>query len=321
MRTLCGLCVVTLKVAEPYWVNDFKMPHTSPMKIISSSSKYLHYAFSRECGAICCNSSHSANVWFPSIRTDYTDLHSTVPTKDQVLVPETLLKKRKSQEQARAARRAELEKKKQANKEKRGVIFKRAESYVKEYRDAEREKIRLARLARQEGHFYVAEEPKLVFVVRIKGINKIPPKPRKILQLLRLLQINNGTFVRLTKATQEMLTIVNPYIAYGYPNLKSVRELIYKRGYGKVDKQRIPLSDNQIIEEHLGKYGIVCMEDLIHEIYTVGPNFKQANNFLWPFKLSNPTGGFRTRKFKHFIEGGDTGNREDNINRLIRQMN
>lgn len=153
------------------------------------------------------------------------------------------------------------------------------------------------------------------------SINKIAPKPRKILQLLRLLQINSGTFIRLTKATQEMLTIVNPYIAYGYPNLKSVRELLYKRGYGKVDKQRVALTDNQIIEENLGKYGIVCMEDLIHEIYTVGPNFKQANNFLWPFKLSNPNGGFRTRKFKHYIEGGDTGNREENINALIRQMN
>lgn len=57
----------------------------------------------------------------------------------------------------------------QANKEKRAVIFKRAESYVKEYRDAEREKIRLARAARQEGNFYVDDEPKLVFVVRIKG--------------------------------------------------------------------------------------------------------------------------------------------------------
>jgi len=238
-----------------------------------------------------------------------------------VLIPETLLKKRKSQEQARAARIAELQKKKKANKAKRGVIFKRAESYVKEYRDAEREKIRLARLSKQQGSFYVPEEPKLVFVVRIKGINKIAPKPRKILQLLRLLQINNGVFVRLTKATSEMLTIVNPYIAYGYPNLKSVRELIYKRGYGKINKQRIPLTDNQLIEDNLGKYGIVCMEDLIHEIYTVGPNFKQASNFLWPFKLSNPTGGFRTRKFKHFIEGGDVGNREENINALIKKMN
>merc|ERR1712093_953373 len=227
---------------------------------------------------------------------------STVPTQDQVLVPETLLKKRKSQEKAREQRSAEIEKRKKANKEKRGVIFKRAESYVKEYRDAEREKVRLARLSKQKGSFFIDEQPKLVFVMRIKGINK-------------------GVFIRLTKATQEMLTIVNPYIAYGYPNLKTVRELIYKRGYGKIDKQRIALTDNQLIEDNLGKYGIVCMEDLIHEIFTVGPNFKQASNFLWPFKLSNPNGGFRARKFKHYIEGGDLGNREENINALIRQMN
>lgn len=57
----------------------------------------------------------------------------------------------------------------QAQKEKRGVIFKRAEKYVKEYRDAEREKIRLARLAKQDGSYYVPAEDKLVFVVRIKG--------------------------------------------------------------------------------------------------------------------------------------------------------
>lgn len=112
---------------------------------------------------------------------------------------------------------------------------------MKDYRDAEREQIRLAREAKKEGSFYVPAETKLVFVVRIKGINKIAPKPRKILQLLRLVQINNGVFVRITKATAEMLRVVEPWIAYGTPNLKSVRELIYKRGYGKIDKQRIPL--------------------------------------------------------------------------------
>ncbi|KAI9797264.1 MAG: 60S ribosomal protein L7 [Piccolia ochrophora] len=257
----------------------------------------------------------------PKKRQATVKVKPTVPTQEQILVPETLLKKRKSQEKQREDSAAERDKKRKAAKEKRGVIFKRAEQYVKEYRDAERENIRLTRLSKKEGSFYVPDEPKLVFVVRIKGINKIAPKPRKTLQLLRLIQINNGVFVRLTKATAEMLKIVEPFIAYGYPNLKSVRELIYKRGYGKIDKQRIPLTDNALIEANLGKYGIVCMEDLIHEIITVGPNFKQASNFLWPFKLSNPTGGFRTRKFKHFVEGGDLGNREDNINALIRQMN
>merc|ERR1711981_326321 len=246
---------------------------------------------------------------------------TSIPTKDQVLVPETLLKKRKSQDKERAEKQQQRETKKKESKQRRDQIFKRAESYVKEYRDAEREKIRLSRVAKQEGSYYVPAEAKLAFVVRIKGINKIDPKKRKTLQLLRLLQINNGVFVRLTKATIEMLRIVEPFVAYGYPNLKSVLELVYKRGYGKINKQRLPLTDNAVIEENLGKYGIVCMEDLIHEIYTVGPNFKQASNFLWPFKLSNPTGGFRPRKFKHFIEGGDLGNREEHINALIRQMN
>lgn len=46
-------------------------------------------------------------------------------------------------------------------------------------------------------------------------INNIAPKPRKILQLLRLLQINNGVFVKVTKAVTQMLLLVEPYITYG----------------------------------------------------------------------------------------------------------
>lgn len=81
--------------------------------------------------------------------------------------------------------------------------------------------------------FYVPAEAKLAFVIRIRGINAVDPKTRKILQLLRLRQINNGVFVKINKASVNMLRRVEPYIAYGYPNLKSVKELIYKRGFGK----------------------------------------------------------------------------------------
>ena len=61
---------------------------------------------------------------------------------------------------------------------------------MKEYRDHEKERIRLSREAKKSDSVYVPAEAKLVFVVRIKGINKIDPKKRKTLQLLRLLQIN-----------------------------------------------------------------------------------------------------------------------------------
>jgi len=235
-------------------------------------------------------------------------------------VPETLLKRRKvlAERKAKELKHKLIEKKK--NREKRRIIFKRAESYIRHYRKEQRDKIRLMRQARKHHNFYVPDEPRLAFVVRIRGINQIHPRPRKVLQLFRLRQINNGVFMKINKATANMLRIAEPYIAWGYPNMKTVRELIYKRGYAKINGRRIPITDNRMIEERLGKRsGIICMEDLIHEIYTVGPNFKIASNFLWPFKLNTPTGGWQ-KKTNHFIEGGDYGNRENKINVLLRKM-
>ena len=200
------------------------------------------------------------------------------------------------------------------------MIFKRAESYVKEYRAAERDVIAHKRQAKNLGSFYKPSEPKVLFVVRIRGINRMAPQSTKILQLLRLRQIHNGVFIRVNKAALIMLKLVENYVTYGEPTVASISNLIYKRGYGKVSKQRIPLDNNKIIEASLGQYGIVCVEDLIHEIATVGPNFKQANNFLWPFKLSSPLGGYIKKRI-HLNEGGDAGNRAEEINALVKRMN
>ena len=81
------------------------------------------------------------------------------------------------------------------------------------------------------------------------------------------------------------------------------------------------VADNSVIKEGLGEYGINCCADLIHEIVTVGPNFKQANNFLWPFKLAPPLGGFsRKTKLLHYLEGGEAGARGEEINKLVKKM-
>merc|ERR1712166_1214280 len=114
-----------------------------------------------------------------------------------------------------------------------------------------------------------------------------------------------------------------PYVAYGYPSLKATRELIYKRGFGKKktmgQAQRVTLNCNDDIEVALGDHGINCFEDLIHEIYTVGPAFKQANNFLWPFKLNSAKGGLPKKRLG-FNEGGQCGNREQYMSSLIFRM-
>jgi len=234
------------------------------------------------------------------------------------LVPESVLKKRRTAEEVESKRAIAKAAEKKHRREAKVIAFKSAERYVKEYRQIEEQNIRLRRQAKAAGNFYVPPEAKIAFVMRIRGIIGVSPKVRKILQLFRLRQIQNGVFVKLNKATINMLRLVEPYIAYGYPNLKSVRELIYKRGFGKINKQRIPLTDNALVEKVLGRYGIICMEDLIHEIFTCGPHFKEASNFLWPFQLSSPNGGY-TSKLTHFCEGGDAGNRGQEINKFIKQ--
>merc|ERR1712136_324319 len=61
-----------------------------------------------------------------------------------------------------------------ANKEKRKLIFKRAEQYIKEYRQKERDGIRLNRMAKKHGNYHVPDQPRLALVIRIRGINPQP---------------------------------------------------------------------------------------------------------------------------------------------------
>jgi large subunit ribosomal protein L7e len=234
------------------------------------------------------------------------------------IVPENITKKAardaklaKATVDARAAAKA-------ARVTSRAAAAANAVKYANEYAAEDQALIDSKRAAKKAGNYFVEGEPKIAFVIRTRGINKLSPKCKKIMQLLRLRQLHNGVFVRMSRATINMIRMVEPYVTYGYPSRATVQRLIYKRGYGKVNRSRIPLTDNSIIAECEGlkDTGIHCMEDLIHEIWTVGTNFKKANNFLWPFKLTSPRKGFGTgaKKRHPFANGGVFGNREALIN-------
>jgi len=244
-----------------------------------------------------------------------------VSRKKMVKVPESVLKKQKTE--AKIAIEAEKAVKAEAEKKAADlVIFKaNAKKYEEEYEAAEKEAIDKARYAKANGGFYVIAEPKLVLVIRLRGIIGVDPKPKKIMQLFRLRQIHNASFVRLNGATRRMLRLIEPYVTYGVPTRSTIEKLIYKRGFGKLNKQRIPISENDVIEAGLGGLGIRCCADLMHEIITVGPHFKEANNFLWPFKMSSPRGGYSKKtKLLHYMEGGESGDRGEEINKLVKRM-
>ena len=195
--------------------------------------------------------------------------------------------------------------------------------------------------------FYFISKYLFTFNKKKNSVNQLHPEVKRILRLFRLRQLHNGTFLRINKATLNMLKKVLPFITFGYANIfifsslkffsdklisnvylifffryptrQTIQKLLLKRGFAKVNGQRIPLTDNTIIEKALGTKGINCLEDLVHELITVGPHFKEANNFLWPFKLDTPRGGFSNKRHA-FHQGGDWGNREIFINDLIKAM-
>lgn len=140
------------------------------------------------------------------------------------------------------------------------------------------------------------------------------------MRLLRLRQLHNAVLIKLNKATLGMLKFVEPYIAYGYPSVTTIKKLVCKRGYLKVNRQRIPLNSNDQVSDLLSDVDIKSVACMINELYTCGPNFTRVSSSLWPFKLSAPRGGYRGEKRIHFIEGGTFGNHEDYINNFVSKM-
>merc|ERR1711865_1162799 len=132
----------------------------------------------------------------------------------------------KAEADANAAAQKEDERKSaiQAGKLARRGMYTRAAQYAKEYASQDKELIRQRRQARAAGNYFAEPEAKLMFCIRIRGMCDMHPKTKKILQLLRLRQIHLGVFLKVNKATQEMIKRVEPYLAYGYPPLEESRK-------------------------------------------------------------------------------------------------
>uniref|UniRef100_A0A671TWR9 Ribosomal protein L7-like 1 n=1 Tax=Sparus aurata TaxID=8175 RepID=A0A671TWR9_SPAAU len=182
------------------------------------------------------------------------------------LVPEYLLKKRKKYQAIKAtqAKLALLEKRKVSKG--KPLKFKRLEDFLKDSHKRHRDDSRIRRAEHRPPAPLPPAKNRLAFAVRIREIKGASPKVMKVVQMLRLRKIFSGAFVKINKTSAAMMKMVEPYVAWGFPNLKSVRELILKRGQTRIGRRRVPLTDNTFIEQHMGKQGIICLEDLIHEI-------------------------------------------------------
>uniref|UniRef100_A0A2K6G2Y7 Ribosomal protein L30 N-terminal domain-containing protein n=1 Tax=Propithecus coquereli TaxID=379532 RepID=A0A2K6G2Y7_PROCO len=210
------------------------------------------------------------------------------------MVPENLLKKRKAYQALKAvqAKQALL-----ANKEQRKgkePRFKRLESFLHDSWWQQRNRMRLRQLEVKPHALELPDKHSLVFVVCIQRINGVSALVQKTIARRHLKKIFSGVFVRVTPQSIKMLRIVK--------------------------NKTIPLTDNTVIEEHLGRFGVICLEDLIHEIAFPGKYFQEISWLLRPFQLS--VARCATKNKVGFLnEMGSPGYQGKCINQLIHQLN
>lgn len=173
---------------------------------------------------------------------------------------------------------------------------------------------------------YKANE--LVLVLRHRG-KLIPNKEvMKTFVRLGLQHQRSATLHRLTPEIIAQLKVVEPFVIWGYPNISVVRELLYKyvrlrcRQTGVESKKPVPLTSNKQVEDLFGSIGMLCVDDLVHEIMTVGPHFDAIRETLRSFMLKDPAGGWKNPQHKGKLRsiGGEAGFRGDAINDLFRKI-
>lgn len=243
--------------------------------------------------------------------------------------PEILLKKRKNADRVRVEKQEQARRRADERRVKKSVSakndkFVRAESIVARRLATDREEERVSRIERYE-RLHAGEHDedltnRLLLVVRIERphMGRIPVKSQQVLDILRLGKIHNATFLKLNAKVKPLLKLINPYVVVGTPSLATVRSLIQKRATVKLtikdeDKPSAPinpagiengievegedfkivaLNDNNLIEEKLADYGVICTEDIIHEIYKMGESFLEVVKFMEPFHLKEPVNGW-----------------------------
>jgi large subunit ribosomal protein L7e len=141
-----------------------------------------------------------------------------------------------------------------------------------------------------------------------------------MLQKLGLHKLHQAVFLKLTPENKALLALIEPYVIYGYPNINTVREVIYKYGFIRYKGRKSPIKSNTMIEEIFKDSSVICVEDIIHEISTVGEKFDLVNSMLCPFVLPNPQEGWIGMKGVRYQKGGIAGYRGEEINNLLKTI-
>lgn len=167
--------------------------------------------------------------------------------------------------------------------------YKKPEYFINQYLKAERDSKRMRRVVMKNNFFEQVDddEPKILVAMRHRAHKIASKECNLILNSLGLNRLHNTVLLKNNSESLALLKMVEPYVVFGFPTIHTVRDLIFKHGFLKIDGKRTAISSNKLIEDHLGDYGCICIEDIVHDLFTVSNNFKQVRSLLLPFKVSD----------------------------------
>lgn len=195
----------------------------------------------------------------------------------------------------------------------------RPEAFVNAYREKQRNYAyyKLRKASPRQAN--IEESDGVILVLRITGNKNISDQQLAVLRRLGLPKVHEARLMRATDEIKQFLKLVENFVIYGPVNRKVIKELISKRGHFLDGKELKLIASNQIVEDALGKYGIVCIEDIVGEISTNSKHFDVIQKSLATFKLTKPTEGYGNKK-SPAVSGGAWGRYQGDFSEYVAKM-
>jgi large subunit ribosomal protein L7e len=212
---------------------------------------------------------------------------------EDLKIQQAVLKKRDRNLEYQAQRARQIRKEVRARKNAQKPVsgIKQLESFLFEVQRRKQDLYRWKRVQKKKVRQWKVTNEKKGVIVAVRNMYKHAERRTKgVMRELRLAKPNHVVFLRNTAENLQKLESIKTFAYWGFPNKNLVTAMMQKKAaLAQADEEQktVVLSDNALVEEHLGHMGMLCVEDLVHEVYKAGPQFDDILRALKPFHVAD----------------------------------
>jgi large subunit ribosomal protein L30 len=155
-------------------------------------------------------------------------------------------------------------------------------------------------------------EKSSLLVIRIRGTINVSKREEDTMKMLRVDRNNYATIIDDRPDYKGMLQKAKDWITWGEPSVKTVKEILMKRG-------KAP-GDVKLTEEYIKSLGFESFDDLAEKLFKCELSINQVDGIKPFFRLHPPKKGFKKSVKRPYNSKGELGYRGEAINELAIRM-